>query len=59
MGLTQTLEAPHPFIFLSIIYLATVMLPNCALDMTLDRTHSSIANDYINCMVYMVKINTD
>ncbi len=25
MGLTHALEAPHPFIFLSIIYLATVI----------------------------------
>lgn len=35
MALTQTLEAPHPFIFLSLIYLAMVMIPNCALEMTL------------------------
>ncbi len=34
MGLTHALEAPHPFIFLSIIYLATVMPNNCALEMT-------------------------
>lgn len=61
MGLTHAFEAPHPFSFLSIIYLATVMPNNCALEMTvqLDRTHSSIANDYIHFMVYMVKINTD